>query len=161
MIESEINAIPQRSHEEVSETIMQMEKNNSPEPDGFQTEFYRTCWSFNSTDLINMCVVFHKWEVPLFHLNFGTIILFPKKENVIQVQQYPSICILNVSIQIFTKVSTNRVTSIAHKVIRLTQTSFMLGRHILEGVVILHETIHELHKNDLDDVLLKMNFEPI
>jgi hypothetical protein len=66
-----------------------------------------------------------------------------------------------VSIQIFTKLGTNQVTRIAHKVIRLTQTSFMLGRHILEGVVILHETIHELHRNELDDVLLKMNFEPV
>jgi hypothetical protein len=26
-----------------------------------------------------------------------------------------------------------------------TQTAFMPGRNIMEGVVILHETIHELH----------------
>jgi hypothetical protein len=35
----------------------------------------------------------------------------------------------------------------------------MPGRHILEGVVILHETIHELHKKKLNGVLLKLDFE--
>jgi hypothetical protein len=35
----------------------------------------------------------------------------------------------------------------------------MPGRHILEGVVILHETIHELHRKKLDGVLLKLDFE--
>ena len=31
----------------------------------------------------------------------------------------------------------------------------MLGRHILEGVVVLHETIHELHRKKMD----KIDFE--
>jgi hypothetical protein len=35
----------------------------------------------------------------------------------------------------------------------------MHGRHILEGVVIVHKTIHELHRKKLDDVLLKIDFE--
>ena len=46
----------------------------------------------------------------------------------------------------------------AHKVIRPTQTTFMQGRHILEGVLILHETIHELHRKKMDGVLLKIDF---
>jgi hypothetical protein len=39
------------------------------------------------------------------------------------------------------------------------QTAFMPGRHILEGVLLLHETIHELHHKKLDGVLLKIDFE--
>jgi hypothetical protein len=106
-----------------------------------------------------MFASFHKGELPLFHLNFGTIILLPKKENDVQIQQYRPICVLNVSFKVFTKVGTNRVISIAHKVIQPTQSTFLPGRHILEGVFILHETIHELHKNKLDGVLLKIDFE--
>jgi hypothetical protein len=44
-------------------------------------------------------------------------------------------------------------------VVQPTQTAFMPGRHILEGVVILHESIHELHRKKLDGVLLKIDFE--
>jgi hypothetical protein len=35
----------------------------------------------------------------------------------------------------------------------------MPGRHILEGVVVLHETIHELYRKKLDGVLFKIDFE--
>jgi hypothetical protein len=35
----------------------------------------------------------------------------------------------------------------------------MPGRHILEGVVILRETIHELHMKKTDGVLMKIDYE--
>jgi hypothetical protein len=102
---------------------------------------------------------FQQGDLPLFQLNYGTIVLLLKKENVVQIQQYRLICLLNVSFKIFTKVGTNRVTKVAHTVIRPTQTAFMPSRHILEGVLVLHETIHEPHSKKLDDVLLKIDFE--
>jgi hypothetical protein len=108
---------------------------------------------------MDMFASFQRGELPLFHLNFGTIIFLPKKENAIQIQQYQPICLLNVSFKIFTKVGTNRVTDIAEKVVQPIQTDFMPGRHILEGVVILHETIHELHRKKMDGVLVKIDFE--
>jgi hypothetical protein len=64
-----------------------------------------------------------------------------------------------VSFKIFTKVGMNRITRIAPKVIRPTQTAFMPGHHSLEGVVVLHETIHELHRKNMDGVLFKIDFE--
>jgi hypothetical protein len=36
---------------------------------------------------------------------------------------------------------------------------FMPGRHILEGVVILHETINEIHRKKMDGVLLKLDLK--
>jgi hypothetical protein len=35
----------------------------------------------------------------------------------------------------------------------------MMSRNILEGVVILHETIHELHTKKLNRVIFKIYFE--
>jgi hypothetical protein len=35
----------------------------------------------------------------------------------------------------------------------------MCGRNILEGVVILHKTVHELHRKNQDRVILKIDFE--
>jgi hypothetical protein len=138
---------------------MQMEKNKASGPDGFPAEFYQKFWDVIKTDLMAMFAAFQEGDLPLFHLNFGTIILLPKKENAIQIQQYRPICLLNVSFKFFTKVGTNRVTEVAHKVVRPTQTAFMPGRHILEGVVVLHETIHELQRKKMNGVLLKLDFE--
>jgi hypothetical protein len=35
----------------------------------------------------------------------------------------------------------------------------MVGKNIMEGVVILHETLHEMHRKTLDGVVLKLDFE--
>ena len=77
----------------------------------------------------------------------------------IRIEQFRPICLLNVSLNFFTKVATNRLTHIAHSVVKPTQSAFMPGRHILEGVVVLHETIHEIHTKKLDGVIFKVDFE--
>jgi hypothetical protein len=51
------------------------------------------------------------------------------------------------------------MNSVADNIISPTQTAFMKGRNILEGVVILHETIHELHRKNLSGVIFKIDFE--
>ena len=141
---------------EVFEAISQMELNKASGPDGFPAEFYKTFWEVIRDDLMAMFGQLQQGNLPLYKLNFGVITLLPKKENVVQIQQYRPICLLNVSFKIFTKVGTNRITEIAQKVIRPTQSAFMLGRHILEGEVVLHETIHELHRKKMDMVFLKL-----
>jgi len=42
---------------------------------------------------------------------------------------------------------------------RPTQSAFMPNRYILEGVVILHETLHELQRNKANGVILKIDFK--
>jgi hypothetical protein len=36
---------------------------------------------------------------------------------------------------------------------------YIPGRNIMEGVVVLHETIHELHKKKQSGVIFKIDFE--
>jgi hypothetical protein len=67
--------------------------------------------------------------------------------------------LLNVSFKIFTKVAANRLVGIVGRLISPTQTVFISGRNILEGVVVLHETIHELHRKRMSGVVLKLDFE--
>jgi hypothetical protein len=44
-------------------------------------------------------------------------------------------------------------------VVSPTQTAFMPSRNIMEGVVILHETIHELHTKESNGVIFKIDFK--
>jgi hypothetical protein len=102
---------------------------------------------------------FHQGLLTLFSLNFGTIILLPECGEVLKIQQCMPIYLLNVSFKIFTKLLTNRLTSLAHKIIQPTQTTFLLGRNTIEGVVILHETTHEMHRKKQNGVIFKIDFE--
>jgi hypothetical protein len=47
----------------------------------------------------------------------------------------------------------------ADKLIGPSQTAFIPGRYIMEGVVTLHETIHELHRKKQEAIILKLDFE--
>jgi hypothetical protein len=57
------------------------------------------------------------------------------------------------------KVATLRLNMVADYVVRACQTAFMQGRTIIDGVVMLHETVHELHSKKLNEVILKLDFE--
>jgi hypothetical protein len=136
-----------------------MKHNKAPSPDGFPAEFYQVFWSLLKDDLMAIFKEFHKGDLPPFSLNFGIITLIPKQKEVKMILQYRPICMLIVSFKIFTKVIANKLMMIASKVTRPSQTAFIPGHYIMEGVVILHETLHELEKRKLSGVVLKLYFE--
>jgi hypothetical protein len=47
----------------------------------------------------------------------------------------------------------------ANHVVHPSQTAVMQRRNILDGVVTLHETVHELHSKKLNGVILKIDFK--
>ena len=131
-----------------------MEHNKAPGPDGFSAEFYQNFWELIKTDLLELFHAMHDGQLELFRLNFGEIILLPKVNEAARIQQYRPICLLNLCFKIFTKSVTIRLNTVADHVVRPTQTTFMQGRNILDGVVVLHdEAVHELHrkKNEWSD----------
>jgi hypothetical protein len=123
-----------------------MKHNKALAPVGFPVEFYQVFWEIIKRDLMTLFCDFHEGRLPLFSLNFGIIMLLPKQKEITHIRQYQPICLLNVSFKIFTKVAVNKMNGIAEKLISPTQTAFIRGRNIMEGVVTLHETIHLLHK---------------
>jgi len=171
LMENQILDIPQVSQEdndvliseftetEVKDAVFQMEHNKAPGPDGFPVEFYQVFWNLIKDDLMALFSDLHKEVLNLYSLNFGIITLIPKIQEATKIQQYRLICVLNVNFKIFTKVGTNRLNKVAQTVVSPTQTAFMPGRNIMEGVVILHETIHQLHTKKRDGVIFKIDFE--
>ena len=130
-----------------------------PGPDGFPAEFYQHFWATIKADLLELFGCLHAGNLELFRLNFGEIISLPKINEAEMIQQYRPICLLNVSFKRFTKTVMLRLNSLADHVVRPTQTIFMQGRNILDGVAILHEKVHELHRKKLNGVILKIDFE--
>jgi hypothetical protein len=110
-------------------------------------------------DILQMFSVLHNGQLEIFLLNFGEIILLPKVNEAERIQQYRPICLLNVSFKIFTKVATIRLNTVADPVVQPSQTAFMQGWNILDGVVVLHEAVHKLHFKKLNGVILKLDFE--
>jgi hypothetical protein len=95
--------------DEVRKTVFQMEHNKAPGPDEFLTEFYQVFCDLIRNDIMALFREFHRGNLPLYSLNFRTIILLPKCVEALKIQQYMPICLLNMSLKIFMKVIMNRL----------------------------------------------------
>jgi hypothetical protein len=164
--ETQTDDIPQVSTEEndllttpysedvVKKVVFQMEHNKALGPDGFPAKFCQSFWDTIEAELLHMFNVLHAGQLELFRLNFGEVILLPKVNEAERIQQYRPICLLNVIFKISTKVATIRLNTVADHVVQPSQTALMHGRNILDGVIVLHEAVHEMHSNKLNGVIL-------
>jgi hypothetical protein len=57
------------------------------------------------------------------------------------------------------KVATNHIRDIAKKISTPSETMFIPRKYILEGVVVLHKTIHELKRKKMNGIMFKKDFE--
>jgi hypothetical protein len=76
-------------------------------------------------------------------VNYDIITLLPKVKDANRIQQFRPICLLNYLYKWFTKVLTLRLESMAGRIIHKYQTAFIQGRNIMNGVMTLHEILHE------------------
>jgi hypothetical protein len=99
----------------------------------------------------------HKLKVE--RLNYEVITLIPKLKEACRIQQYRPICLLNVSFKIITKILMMRMESCMSRIINKCQSTFIKGRNIMDGVMILHKIVHDVKVRKKDGVILKLDFE--
>lgn len=119
--------------QEIKEVIMEMKENSALGPNGFGVSFFKKFWNTLKDDILSLFRDFHRGDLDIKRLNFGVITLVLKTKE----------AILNVDYKWITKILTNRLPPVAKKMIGPNQTGFIKGRNILEGVVVLHEVVHE------------------
>jgi hypothetical protein len=136
-----------------------MKKNTAPGPDHMPVEFYQSCWEIIKADFMEMIQEFWKHELDIDRLNYGVITLLPKIKEAAKIQQYRPICLLNVSYKIITKSLMLRFEDCMSRIICVSQNAFIKGRNIMDGVLSLHEILHETKRKNKNGVILKLDFE--
>ncbi|RLN23448.1 hypothetical protein C2845_PM07G29970 [Panicum miliaceum] len=149
---------------EIKSVVDDMKSNSAPGPNGFGVQFFKSFWPQVKGDLLAMFEDLYNHNLDLKRLNYGVITLVPKVKEANNIEQYRPICLLNVDFKIFTKAMNNRFTPLAREVIGGgggggDQTGFVKGRNILEGVLILHEVVHELKTSKKKGLIMKIDFE--
>jgi hypothetical protein len=137
---------------EIREVVFSMKHNRAPGPDSIPAEFFQEFWDTIKNDLFNLFQDFHAGTLNIERLNFGVVTLIPKVPNAIDIKAFRPICLLNVCYKIITKVLTNRLISDF-------QYGFIKGKYIMDGVVSLHEIIHEVKKRKQSGIIFKVDFE--
>ena len=145
--------------QEIKDALFQMERNKAAGPDKIPIEFYQACWDIIKNDIIQLFDDFHKGRVDISRINYGVITLLPKVSDAVRIQQFRPICLLNCLYKLITKTLTLRIEKVAEKLIHPNQTTFMKGRNIMNGIMILHEILHETKRKKQLGIVLKLDFE--
>jgi len=110
-----------------------------------------------------MCLFeeFYKHKLDVGWLNYGTITLLPKTKEANCIQQYRPICLLNVVYKIITKALMLRLQGSMDKIINKSQNTFIKKRNIMDGVMALHEILHDTKQKKKEGLVLKLDFEKV
>jgi hypothetical protein len=146
------------SLEEIKDVVFALKHNSAPGPD-FPSEFFQEFWDVIKSDLFNLFKAFHDGSLNIERLNFGIVTLIPKVPDATDIKVFRPICLLNVCYKIITKVLTNRLARCITSVISDLQYGFIKGRYIMDGVLSLHEIIHEVKRRKQNGVIFKVDFE--
>jgi hypothetical protein len=147
------------SMEEIKDVVFSLKHNSAPSPDGFPSKFFQDFWDTIKSDLFNLFKSFHDGSLNIERLNFGIVTLIPKIPDATDIKAFRPICLLNVCYKIITKVLTNRLARCITSVISELQYGFIKGRYIMDGVLSLHEIIHEVKPEKQNGVIFKVDFE--
>lgn len=88
---------------------------------------------------------------------FMTLIL--KKDNLLDLDDYIPICMVGCICKIISKVLVGRLKNVIGGIISSSQSAFVLGRHLLDGVVVANELVDYANKEKTGCLLFKVNFE--
>ncbi|MCI18759.1 cysteine-rich receptor-like protein kinase [Trifolium medium] len=92
-------------------------------------------------------------------LNNTFIALIPKKDNPANLNDFRPISLVGSIYKVLSKVLANRMKKFLPKLIDETQSAFVQGRQILDGVLIANEVIDEAKRKKRDVLLFKVVFK--
>ena len=99
--------------------------------------------------------VFCLGNVDISHLSYAILSLIPKVKGAESISQFQPIALINNFAKFPPKGLATRLLPVAHRIINPSQSAFIKGRFILDSVVILHETMHYIHKKKKSRFLRK------
>src|SRR4051812_48023498 len=92
-------------------------------------------------------------------LNYDIITLILKVVGVIEVRQFRLITVINVLERLVAKVCAIRMAPVAGRIAHPLQSVFMKGRLIHDGILALHEIVHEVKSMNQRGIFLKLDFQ--
>lgn len=132
------------SYAEIDEVVTASNSNSAPGPDGFSITFFKKFCPLLKGLVYSIIQGFCLGMVDISRLNYAILSLVPKVKGADSIHQFRPIALINNIAKFPSKGFAIRLSHVAHRVISPTQSAFIKGRFILDGIVGLHEIVHDL-----------------
>lgn len=134
------------TYAEVKLAVWQCDGNKSPGPDGFNFYFIKRYWNLLQSDFIGLLSYFHEHGT----LNSGCfsafIALIPKINDPQSPNDSRLVSLIGVLNKVISKILQNRLNMVISGLISEEQSAYVAGRSILDGPLIINETVSWLKK---------------
>lgn len=144
---------------EIEEVIKTSDGSKSPGPDGFNFAFFKEFWYLLKHEVRIMFDQFHANEkIPKSFLSFF-VTLIPKVNALMSLNQYRPISLLGSLYKLLSKVLASRLSKVINSIISVSQSAFLKGRHLVDGVLIVNEVVDLAKRANRECLILKVDFE--
>ncbi|GJU55875.1 putative RNA-directed DNA polymerase, eukaryota, reverse transcriptase zinc-binding domain protein [Tanacetum coccineum] len=126
---------------------------------GYSFMFIKKFWDILKHDIQSFVVPFFSTGTFPQSSNSAFITLIPKVSNPLFIKDYRPISLIGIHYNIVAKILANRLAKVRDSIISPKQFAFITGRKILDGPLILSETIDWYNKCKKKMMLLKVDFK--
>ncbi|XP_028095305.1 uncharacterized protein LOC114295281 [Camellia sinensis] len=144
---------------EVLAAVKTCDGNKAPRLDGFNLMLFQKCWQSIKGDVMQFMSEFHQNSKLVHGINSSFVALIPKNDNPTCLSDYRPISLIGSLYRVLAKVLSNRIKLIVSRIISESQSAFIGGRSILDGVLIANEIVDGWKKNQRKGIVLKLDFE--
>jgi len=129
------------SLEEIECAVKESDGNKSPGADGFNFAFFKQFWYLIKNEVKIFFDQFHGNEILPRCLLSYSITLIPKVKSPSSLKEFRPISLLGCLYKILAKVFAGRLAKVMNSVISKSQSAFLKGRHLVDGVLIANEVV--------------------
>ncbi|GLT47337.1 hypothetical protein SLA2020_210420 [Shorea laevis] len=147
------------STEEIEEGLRSCEGTKAPGPDGYNFNFIKFAWSTLKEDFVNFFNEFYQNGKLVRGIKSSFLTLIPKKLNPTELKDYRLISLIGCVYKLLAKVLANRLKLVMPEIISETQSAFLGGRQLVDGVLALNEIVDEVKKSKQQAFVFKVDFE--
>ncbi|MCH80013.1 LINE-1 reverse transcriptase like, partial [Trifolium medium] len=145
--------------EEIEGVVKECDGSRCPGPDGFNFAFIKEFWTLMKNDVRILFDQFHGNDcIPKCLLSYF-LTLIPKVKSPQNLGDFRPISLLGCWYKLLAKVLASRLARVIGVLIPNTQSAFLKGRQLVEGVVVVNEVIDFAKKAGKDCLILKVDFE--
>ncbi|KAK4850034.1 hypothetical protein QYF36_003261 [Acer negundo] len=112
-------------------------------PYGYPVTFFQNQWAVCKQDLVRLVVDSFKTCTFFANLNQTLIVLIPKVPSPLEISQLCPISLCKTAYKIISKVVVQILKDLMPTLISLSQVAFILGRQILDNIVVAQEVLHK------------------
>jgi hypothetical protein len=144
---------------EIESVVKESDGNKSPGPDGFNFAFIKAIWNICKGEIRIMFDQFHGiGSLPKSFTSYF-VTLIPKINSPFTLGDFRPISLLGCLYKIVSKVLTARLASVMDRLVAPTQSAFLKGRQLVDGVVVINEVVDLARRNDQSCLIFKVYFE--